>query len=390
MTPTRAAASGSSTTGSSKGNALVTGSVELGDRTGLARRHHRSGAGLRRRHRRHRAGRGGQGRGAAAERVARRSGSRSCPAGTWACSPAVPPAARPGRCSTSGSSSGRRRRSRRRRGRPRRRPPRRRPPGRRRPPRRRDRPKKAATKKAATKKAAPRRRGDQEDARRRPRRPPPPTRSAPTRPPLRLRRLPRARAAYLIRTSPTASLPPMPATERLPRGVRVGYGSGSVATGAFGTVPGLMLLPYLTDSLGIAALRGGVHRVRAEGVGRGAEPGRGADQRPDRGPARSAAAVAAARRDRARGRVRAAVRGARDGHRPRGAVGAGAVPGLRDGVRLLPGAVRRDAGRAHLVLRRAHPADDLAGRDPRVHHHARRRVARRPSATRSAAATATG
>jgi glycoside/pentoside/hexuronide:cation symporter, GPH family len=53
----------------------------------------------------------------------------------------------------------------------------------------------------------------------------------------------------------------MPATEQtgngLARGVRVGYGSGSVATGAFGTVPGLMLLPYLTDSLGIAALAAG-------------------------------------------------------------------------------------------------------------------------------------
>src|SRR5215210_1255344 len=49
----------------------------------------------------------------------------------------------------------------------------------------------------------------------------------------------------------------MPASDRLPRGVRVGYGSGSVATGAFGTVPGLMLLPYLTDSLGIAALTAG-------------------------------------------------------------------------------------------------------------------------------------
>jgi glycoside/pentoside/hexuronide:cation symporter, GPH family len=49
----------------------------------------------------------------------------------------------------------------------------------------------------------------------------------------------------------------MPASESLPRGVRVGYGSGSVATGAFGTVPGLMLLPYLTDSLGIAAIAAG-------------------------------------------------------------------------------------------------------------------------------------
>ncbi|GAW48551.1 MULTISPECIES: MFS transporter [unclassified Nocardioides] len=49
----------------------------------------------------------------------------------------------------------------------------------------------------------------------------------------------------------------MPATDRLPRSVRLGYGSGSVATGAFGTVPGLMLLPYLTDSLGIAAILAG-------------------------------------------------------------------------------------------------------------------------------------
>src|SRR4051794_1436160 len=52
---------------------------------------------------------------------------------------------------------------------------------------------------------------------------------------------------------PTAS----GAAAQLPRGVRIGYGSGSVATGAFGTVPGLMLLPYLTDSLGIAALTAG-------------------------------------------------------------------------------------------------------------------------------------
>ena len=47
-------------------------------------------------------------------------------------------------------------------------------------------------------------------------------------------------------------------TSELPRGVRIGYGSGSVATGAFGTVPGLMLLPYLTDELGLAALWAGM------------------------------------------------------------------------------------------------------------------------------------
>ncbi|MBM9459453.1 MFS transporter [Nocardioides sp. zg-536] len=44
----------------------------------------------------------------------------------------------------------------------------------------------------------------------------------------------------------------------LPRGVRIGYGAGSVATGAFGTVPGLMLLPYLTDTLAVPALLAGV------------------------------------------------------------------------------------------------------------------------------------
>ncbi|MER6939317.1 MFS transporter, partial [Nocardioides sp. NPDC000441] len=49
----------------------------------------------------------------------------------------------------------------------------------------------------------------------------------------------------------------MPA-QTLPLGVRIGYGSGSVATGTFGTIPGLMLLPYLTDSLGIAALAAGL------------------------------------------------------------------------------------------------------------------------------------
>jgi GPH family glycoside/pentoside/hexuronide:cation symporter len=40
--------------------------------------------------------------------------------------------------------------------------------------------------------------------------------------------------------------------------VRRGYGLGSVATGSFGTVPGLLLLPYLTDRLGVAAGLAGV------------------------------------------------------------------------------------------------------------------------------------
>ncbi|WP_255733967.1 MFS transporter [Pseudonocardia sp. WMMC193] len=39
----------------------------------------------------------------------------------------------------------------------------------------------------------------------------------------------------------------------LPSRVRRGYALGSLATGTFGTVPGLLLLPYLTDTLGVAA-----------------------------------------------------------------------------------------------------------------------------------------
>lgn len=44
----------------------------------------------------------------------------------------------------------------------------------------------------------------------------------------------------------------------LPARVRRGYGLGGVATGAFSTVPGLLLLPYLTDTLGIGAAVAGL------------------------------------------------------------------------------------------------------------------------------------
>ncbi|GAA0901751.1 MFS transporter [Virgisporangium ochraceum] len=47
-------------------------------------------------------------------------------------------------------------------------------------------------------------------------------------------------------------------TGTLPTRVPAGYALGSLATGAFGTVPGLLLLPYLTDTLGIAAALAGV------------------------------------------------------------------------------------------------------------------------------------
>lgn len=48
-----------------------------------------------------------------------------------------------------------------------------------------------------------------------------------------------------------------PAPARLRAAVRIPYSLGSLASGAFGTVPGLLLLPYLTDVLGVAAGLGG-------------------------------------------------------------------------------------------------------------------------------------
>ena len=54
-----------------------------------AGRHHRAGAGLRRRHRRHRAGRRGEGRRRRCSPARPRCASRSCPAGTSGCSPAA-------------------------------------------------------------------------------------------------------------------------------------------------------------------------------------------------------------------------------------------------------------------------------------------------------------
>ena len=60
---------------------------------------------------------------------------------------------------------------------------------------------------------------------------------------------PRVAADPFGPTRPAGALPP----ERLPRRVHAGYALGSLVTGAFGTVPGLLLLPYLTDTLGVAA-----------------------------------------------------------------------------------------------------------------------------------------
>ncbi|GGK96445.1 MFS transporter [Mangrovihabitans endophyticus] len=72
----------------------------------------------------------------------------------------------------------------------------------------------------------------------------------------------------------------------LGRRVLAGYAVGSLVTGAFGTVPGLLLLPYLTDTLGVAAGVAGllVLLPKAWDVLINPVAGRISDRRPDRRP----------------------------------------------------------------------------------------------------------
>ncbi|MGW2594542.1 MFS transporter [Streptomyces sp. NPDC001515] len=60
---------------------------------------------------------------------------------------------------------------------------------------------------------------------------------------------------------PPAPLPPRAARPARPgapmRRVRFGYASGSLVSGTFTTLPGLLLLPYLTDTLGVGAALAG-------------------------------------------------------------------------------------------------------------------------------------
>ncbi len=46
--------------------------------------------------------------------------------------------------------------------------------------------------------------------------------------------------------------------EELPARIRRGYALGGVATGVYGTVPSLLLMPYLTEELGVGALLAGL------------------------------------------------------------------------------------------------------------------------------------
>ncbi|BDV29507.1 MFS transporter [Microbacterium terricola] len=59
-----------------------------------------------------------------------------------------------------------------------------------------------------------------------------------------------------------AAVPPAPAASASPTRLRArtvwGYAAGSLGTGGFATLPGLVLTYYLTDSLGVAALAAGI------------------------------------------------------------------------------------------------------------------------------------
>ena len=53
--------------------------------------------------------------------------------------------------------------------------------------------------------------------------------------------------------TPATARVPVAAPERLPLATHVGYGLGAVATGAYGTAPSLLLLFFMTDTLGVPA-----------------------------------------------------------------------------------------------------------------------------------------
>ena len=140
-------------------------------------------------------------------------------------------------------------------------------------------------------------------------------------------------------------------------------GSGPSRPARSARCPGCMLLPYLTDTLGVAAALAGVivFAPKAWDVFLNPVAGRISDRSTDpRGPRRPFLL---------RGGLSLAVcfallfAGPSTGSTAaRRALGARDLPRLRHGVRVLPGAVRRDAGGDDRRLRRAHPADDLAGR----------------------------
>ncbi len=146
-----------------------------------------------------------------------------------------------------------------------------------------------------------------------------------------------ARVPTMSGTTPA----PAPA---LTRSVRRGYGLGSVATGSFATVPGLLLPPYLTDHLGVGPASPGsssslprpgtscsTPSSAGSATGRATRTGGGARPHP--------------RGSRARRDLRPALPRSGDAPVGRGRLGRRRVPRVRDGLQLLPGALRRDARR---------------------------------------------
>ncbi|MFG3282488.1 MFS transporter [Streptomyces sp. NPDC048111] len=79
-----------------------------------------------------------------------------------------------------------------------------------------------------------------------------PAQAPPGRPPHRSGSAPASGAR--ARTAPDAS----PGAVAPSRRVRAGYASGALASGTFTTLPGLLLLPYLTDTLGVGAALAGL------------------------------------------------------------------------------------------------------------------------------------
>ena len=178
----------------------------------------------------------------------------------------------------------------------------------------------------------------------------------------------------------------MTAPERsLSRSVVTRYAIGSLGTGGFATLPGLVLVFYLTDTLGVAALVAGLVVTAAKVWDVLDRPVDRRAQRPQRSPRPARVA---------RGCVVGALalpvsfvadlRGAGTGLAPAASGTWVFVAFLRHGHRVqpLPGAVHRAARRAHRRLRRAHAAPHLARRgadlrDPAVRRGRTAAAARR-------------
>ena len=185
--------------------------------------------------------------------------------------------------------------------------------------------------------------------------------------PLRLGRLPIARVADVAVTcAPTGALP---------RSVRIGYGSGSVATGAFGTVPGpdAPALPHRRARHRRAL--GRPDRLPAQGLGRACST-----RSPDASPTAPSTRPARVARGCCAPAIMLAGAFALIFAAPDlGSQGLEAAWVLvffvlaASAYAFFQVPVRRDAGRDHLELPRAHAPDDGPRGDPRLHDHAGRR-----------------